>query len=61
MLLQNLWSNKRKTRGQIKEEQEGRKGYFESRVDANIVLKTWLEVPYTESNDNNGELLHEEE
>ena len=59
MLLQNLWSNKRKTRGQVKEEREGRKRYFERRVDAETVLKTWLEIACTETNDHIGE-LHEE-
>ena len=59
MSLENLWSNKRKTRRQAKEEQEGRKRYFGSRVDADTVLKTWLEIPCTEKNDHIGE-LHEE-
>jgi hypothetical protein len=60
MLLENLWSNKRKTRGKLKEEQEGRKRYFENRVDADTVLKTWLEIPCTEKNHDRGELHGEE-
>jgi hypothetical protein len=55
MSLDTLWSNKRKTRGQAKEESEGRKRYFNNRVDGDVVLKTWLDVtPCTEIIDHTG-------
>ena len=55
MVVENLWSNKRKTRRQVKQEQEGRKRYFENRIDADTVLMTWLEIPSSEENDHIGE------
>jgi len=50
MSLDNLWTNKRKTRGQLKEEQEGRKSYFDNKIDGHTALKTWLQVSYTTEN-----------
>ena len=58
MSLDNLWSHKRRTRGQAKEEQEGRKRYFENKIDGDIVLKTWLELSCTEDT---GDNWHERE
>ena len=49
MLLEPLWTNTRKTRRQMKEEQEGRKRWFEDKVDPESVLKTWVDIPCTES------------
>lgn len=61
--LENLWMNIRKTRGKVKEEQEGKKRYFDARVmDHDIVLKTWMDIP-PESRDNEliQEMVEEEE
>jgi hypothetical protein len=44
MLLENVWSNKRVTRRTVKQEQQGKKSYFENIIDGGSVLKTWLEV-----------------
>ena len=54
-----IWSNKRITRGQMKEENEGKKRYFDTRLDAEGVLKTWLEIPGAESTDHKGD-MHDE-
>jgi hypothetical protein len=43
-LPESLWANVRKTRRQVKEVQEGRKKWFDDRVNAEAVLKTWLKV-----------------
>ena len=60
--LDSLWSNKRKTRGQAKEESEGRKRYFNDRVDEDVVLKTWLDITAcTEIIDHTGNDLHKME
>jgi len=49
VLLENLWTNKRKTRRKVKEEQEGKKRYFDARViDHDLVLKTWMDIPPAE-------------
>jgi hypothetical protein len=56
--LENLWTNKRTTRRKLKEEKEGRKRYFENRLESESVLKTWLEV--TCSKDDEMEEVHEE-
>jgi hypothetical protein len=61
MSLDNLWSSKRRTRRQAKEETEGRKRYFDNRIDADIVLGTWFETTCTGNIDYNGNDLHEEE
>jgi hypothetical protein len=46
VLLENLWTNVRKTRGKVKEEQEGKTRYFDARViDHDVVLKTWMDIP----------------
>jgi len=39
----NLWNNRCKTRGQRKAEREGRTKYFRDKVDAELILKTWIE------------------
>lgn len=44
MSLDSIWRNKRITRGQAREEREGRKRYFDDRIDAEAVLKTWLDI-----------------
>jgi len=50
-----LWNNKRKTRKNVKEEQEGKKRYFDARViNYDLVLKTWMDIPPAE------EGIHEE-
>jgi hypothetical protein len=46
VFLGNLWSNTRKTRKRVKEEQEGKKRYFDARIiDHEAVLKTWMDIP----------------
>ena len=42
LLLESLWTNVRKTRRQVKEVQEGRKKWFDDKIDPEAVLKTWL-------------------
>lgn len=42
--LGSRWSNKRITRGKIKDEKEGKKCYFDNRVDTDSVLSTWLDT-----------------
>jgi len=55
VLLENLWTNKRKTRKKVKEEREGKKRYFDARViNYDLVLKTWIDIPPAE------EGIHEE-
>src|SRR5271170_5639411 len=49
--LENLWTNKRATRRKLKEEKEGRKQYFQNRLDSESVLKTWLEVTCSKEKD----------
>ena len=57
--LENLWTNKRTTRRKLKEEKEGRKRYFENRLESESVLKTWLEVTCSKEDDEMKE-VHEE-
>ena len=58
--LENLWTNKRATRRKVKEDKNGRKRYFEHRIESEPVLKTWLEVTCPREEDEREE-LHEEE
>jgi hypothetical protein len=49
--LQNLWTNKRITRKRTRDEKEGKKAYFDDRIDAEAVLNTWLNIPRPENED----------
>ena len=60
MLLEHLWKNKRKTRGRSREEKEGNKRYFDDRIDAEAVLKTWSAISRPDC-DNQNEEMHEDE
>jgi hypothetical protein len=57
MSLESLWSNTRKTRRQVKQEQEGRKSWFaDKQLDHDAVLKTWLDISCTQRDGNIGDL-----
>jgi hypothetical protein len=51
MSLDSLWNNIRKTRRQVKEEQEGRKRWFADKLNPEAVLKTGMDISCTESDD----------
>jgi hypothetical protein len=57
MSLDKLWSNRRVTRKQVRDEQEGKKRYFDDKVDVEAVLKTWLELPCIQSNEDMDDIL----
>jgi len=47
--LENLWTNKRLTRKRVQDELEGKKQWFDKRLDAERILETWLEIPKGEN------------
>lgn len=51
--------NKRTTRRKLKEEKEGRKRYFENRLESEPVLKTWLDITCSSEEDSMDE-VHQE-
>lgn len=51
LLIENLFTRVRKTRRQVKEEQEGRKKWFNDKVDSEAALKTWLKNDIPGEND----------
>lgn len=51
LLIGNLFTRVRKTRRQVKEEQEGRKKWFNDKVDSEAALKTWLRNDIPGEND----------
>jgi hypothetical protein len=56
VLLNNIWSNKRITRGLAKEEKEGKRRYFGNRIDENSVLMTWLDISTTGNDKDTGSM-----
>jgi hypothetical protein len=58
--LDGLWNNIRKTRRQVKEEQEGRKRWFADKLNPEAVLKTWMDISCTQNDGYTGNIDMEE-